>query len=1014
MSQPKEFQRRTIKRVLQAFHGRRRVRRFLVADEVGLGKTVVARGVVESMLKRRRRTDGGRLCVFYMCNSLAIAAQNRSNLLKAQPEGAEAEDAVCKVDRLTLVAMHELPDEYPLHLYTLTPDTSIPDRKGRNRAGTARERALIHNILRRECPAAVTHDGEEWLQQRARSSWNGWKGSPSCRPSPSLARQFVTELCNEVGLASGRSLLPYLRKRLNSKGQLDVIKLLRVVLAKTGLRRIQPDLVILDEFQRFRDILDRNGTSEIARWMLRPEGPSVLLLSATPYRMYGGEGVDLFGNGSGHHRDFFGLIEWLFGGEIHGKKAKQELERLFQAYGSSLMSGKPFGERTLSNKRAIEQRLRPIMARTERLFAKTQEAMHVDAPVGTEDLLAFQDLVRCFRAGACGEKRNVGAAVAYWSSVPLPLQTLGPDYKVWKAWSGSDLKTRPRRSLLLTKAQRNRFAAPKRWPHHKLRSMVERYHPSTLAIPWIGPSMPWWSLAKAWTEPGPTKALVFSRFRAVPRAIAGLLSYEVERRQLYRGRHGYERASSRTLIGLQRENLAFFHTSATLSRLVDPWRLEARDAKTLVGAALRELKIGLKELGVIVVRDKGRKVRTVPDLLVRLERTAGSWERSRDAWLEIARLSPRRAVGEDGVLAQAVFDWDRAVVGKLETITESEARSLAELAVGAPGAVLARSLERHCPDYLSEDNAVVDALRASWEGFRGYFNNTWMEIASGMRGPKNKSIRERIRWAVIHGNLESVLDEHLWVTRVLRQFNPEDLANELTKTVSLRTSYVGIQNRPEARFNLRTHAAFAFAPGPSRARLGKEGGSQVRTEDIRVSFNSPFWPFIVVSTSVGQEGLDFHSWCRTVVHWDLPGNAVDLEQREGRIDRYAGLSTRLAVANQFRPDRSDVPKGRSPWETLAARAESANCENDDLGGLSPWWVLDGARVDRVVFDVPISESQAHFEKLKTQRLLYRLALGQPNQVDFVRALEKRVETSARTELKPKRVLGATINLGEIG
>ena len=152
MSQPKEFQRRTIKRVLQAFHRRRRIRRFLVADEVGLGKTIVARGVMESMLKRKRREDGGPLCVFYMCNSLAIAAQNRSNLLKAQPEGAEAEDAVCKVDRLTLVAMHELPDEYPLHLYTLTPDTSMPDRKGRNRAGTARERALIHNILRRECP----------------------------------------------------------------------------------------------------------------------------------------------------------------------------------------------------------------------------------------------------------------------------------------------------------------------------------------------------------------------------------------------------------------------------------------------------------------------------------------------------------------------------------------------------------------------------------------------------------------------------------------------------------------------------------------------------------------------------------------------------------------------------------------------------------------------------------------------------------------------------------------------
>ena len=672
MSQPKEFQRRTIKRVLQTFHRRRRVRRFLVADEVGLGKTVVARGVMEAMLKRKRRAHGGPLCVFYMCNSLAIAAQNRSNLLKAQPEGAEAEDAVCKVDRLTLVAMHELPDEYPLHLYTLTPDTSMPDRKGRNRAGTARERALIHNILRRECPGAVRHEGEEWLQQRALSNWTGWKESPDCQPSPDLARQFVAELCNEMGLASGQRLLPHLRKRLDSKGQLDVIKLLRVVLAKTGLQRIQPDLVILDEFQRFRDLLDDDGTSEIARWMLRAEGPSVLLLSATPYRMYGGEGDDLFGNDNGHHRDFFSLIKWLFGGGRLGKKVKQELETLFEAYGSSLMSAEPFGERTLRNKKAIEERLRPVMARTERLFARSQEAVHIDAPVDRDDLQVFQDLVRCFHAGADGEKRSVAAAVAYWSSVPLPLQMLGPDYKAWKGWSGSNSKTKPRRSLLLTKEQRDRFAAPKRWPNHQTACnggtiyCFDDGHSVDSAVDAVVD--PCQDVERTWADEGAG----FQQISGGPAGNSWLLSYDVERRRLYGGRRDYGRASNRTLIGLQRENLAFFHTSATLSRLVDPWRLEVTEPKTLLGAAVRELKAGLKEMGVAVVRDKGKRVRTVPELLVRLERTAGSWARSKKAWLQIAMLSPRRSVGEEGVLSQAVFDWDRAVEGTLETISESK------------------------------------------------------------------------------------------------------------------------------------------------------------------------------------------------------------------------------------------------------------------------------------------------------------------------------------------------------
>ena len=80
MSAPKAFQKATIERALRAFDRRWRVRRFLVADEVGLGKTVVARGVIEAMMRRKR--GRGPLRVFYVCSSLAIAAQN-----KGRPHG---------------------------------------------------------------------------------------------------------------------------------------------------------------------------------------------------------------------------------------------------------------------------------------------------------------------------------------------------------------------------------------------------------------------------------------------------------------------------------------------------------------------------------------------------------------------------------------------------------------------------------------------------------------------------------------------------------------------------------------------------------------------------------------------------------------------------------------------------------------------------------------------------------------------------------------------------------------
>ena len=67
-------------------------------------------------------------------------------------------------------------------------------------------------------------------------------------------------------------------------------------------------------------------------------------------------------------------------------------------------------------------------------------------------------------------------------------------------------------------------------------------------------------------------------------------------------------------------------------------------------------------------------------------------------------------------------------------------------------------------------------------------------------------------------------------------------------------------------------------------------------DTVRAAFNSPFWPFVLSTTSVGQEGLDFHWYCHAVVHWNLPPNPVDLEQREGRVHRYHGHAIRKNIA----------------------------------------------------------------------------------------------------------------------
>src|SRR2546421_87469 len=124
ISEPKGFQRATAKAALATLTRADGPRRFLVADEVGLGKTVVARTIISEMMKQQRWRP---LKVFYVSSNLNIAHQNRAKLLELLPSEKEQKQAAAQGDRLTLVASPmKRPKHDRLHLYTLTPDTSVP------------------------------------------------------------------------------------------------------------------------------------------------------------------------------------------------------------------------------------------------------------------------------------------------------------------------------------------------------------------------------------------------------------------------------------------------------------------------------------------------------------------------------------------------------------------------------------------------------------------------------------------------------------------------------------------------------------------------------------------------------------------------------------------------------------------------------------------------------------------------------------------------------------------------
>ena len=75
------------------------------------------------------------------------------------------------IDRLSLLMAYERPQHKRLNLYSLTPDTSIPIRKGHRRDGRKEERALIHALVEREWEHVLADLGKDFFQGSATSHW---------------------------------------------------------------------------------------------------------------------------------------------------------------------------------------------------------------------------------------------------------------------------------------------------------------------------------------------------------------------------------------------------------------------------------------------------------------------------------------------------------------------------------------------------------------------------------------------------------------------------------------------------------------------------------------------------------------------------------------------------------------------------------------------------------------------------------------------------------------------------
>ena len=327
---------------------------------------------------------------------------------------------------------------------------------------------------------------------------------------------------------------------------------------------------------------------------------------------------------------------------------------------------------------------------------------------------------------------------------------------------------------------------------------------------------------------------------------------------------------------------------------------------------------------------------------------------------------------------------------------------LTEVALGSPAILALRSLDTP-PDLAANTRRRLAVTIA--DAFWSLFNQpAVISLMRQLSAGKKASRDDTAYWRLVleycrQGNLQAVLDEQwhlLWEQHAWSE--SADAATVATECVKTLVKVVHpVRSRVHGRFleardtddvdtdQIRIRTVFALRFG----HLRTENDENISEDMVRAAFNSPFRPFVLTSTSIGQEGLDFHPWCHRLVHWNLPGNPVDLEQREGRVHRYKGHAVRRNVAaahgkaalESWRP-------GDDLWTLIFQRADQTAREAG-ASDLVPHWIASGdCRVERHVPLLPYTRETEAFRRLKRQLAAYRVVFGQPRQEEMIALLDR--------------------------
>ena len=1034
----KDFQRATVERVFALYKsGQKRV---LVADEVGLGKTLVAKGVIAKTAKYHKEEGDNLFKVVYICSNQNIANQNINKLKITSDVTVDGvTDTRLSMQHLKIFEQENNPEiiDKFIQLIPLTPSTSFSMTNG---CGSVGERALIYAVLKRlVIMQPYTKELEVLLTDGATSSWqwvNPEYENRVVRCEGASRGQYIKTMIKAIGEYFAQKpidleLISLCQKvRVNDGNRIDgtrnTLYKLRMMFAQISVDLLKPDLVIMDEFQRFKFLISADVSSEtgiLADRFLKGNNVKILLLSATPYKLYSTLEEINETQSDDHYSEFLQVMDFL----ANDQKRQIQFKETWNNFSIKLREISFDDLSIIEVKKSAENAMYQSICRTERTSAVTTGDFMDDTSVKTPLNVTEEDVLCYIEAESLlnetGKSNSV--PVDYIKSAPYILSFM-KHYQLKKHIekyfhkNPDEIKKANKKHLWINDSLISVYGEldPVNARLEKLKEVA--FENKAEMLLWIPPSKPYYEPQGVFKNAKNfSKIMVFSAWEMVPRMIASLISYEAERKTVGKlVAQNTERLNTsyftpnnkRFPVARLRFNVTddepramslfcLLYPSETLASVYDP--IECLNAGKLIKDIEEDIRIRLSILLANLAEYQGdgrvdpRWYYLAPLLLDNRE-YAMEWLDSGSSLIS-DESDDDEEKGQKGFrlhLARLKGYYLEFRERKLGKMPQDLVKILTNIAIASPAVcayranggngVFASQLAKVMINRLNmpESTAIIELCygkesdEAHWKNVLKYFKD---------------------------GNFQALLDEYVHMLGDLNGLNNSEEKHERIHNLmidALKThsaSYIvdtfktfrnSIRSKKEKGKTLRSHYAVGFYKGE-----GDDKKLINRKESIRNSFNSPFRPFVLATTSIGQEGLDFHYYCRKIMHWNLPSNPIDLEQREGRINRFKCLAIRQNIALNY---GSSVKFKTNVWNELFDYARESF--KDGHSELIPFWCLpdnQDVKIERIVPLYPISKDIGSYKRLIKILSLYRLTLGQARQEELLEYLFGNFDNSAK-------------------